>query len=304
MSAMSRWDAQLIQMETVLVELTKEAANVPDPVTSNHTIHDRDEIDISLAKLAVDSNKILSAAKRAESQSRANSSLAWWSKQLTSKIKTLATEYVALQNRKMWLRLLQARFAGSTKAESLDLQAKHLVDLAIRRKQLDELERGLREELDAVARDRQFLKNEHEAIGVADQNWDASGSFQSRLGTNLEHSRENPCAKAFADGLSLLAVPIAHPEEDSWLRKVNADLKKKSLILAEQCRELASAVAMGPENANKLSKTHFKHTIEQVSALNDQVVRRFAALRSRPIPKSKPKVVQNHQKTDKTLAHP
>jgi hypothetical protein len=304
MSVASRWDAQLIQIERALVELTKEAANIPDPVTSNSTIHDRDEIDKALAKMAVDSNKVVSGAKKAQLQSRANSAVAWWSKQLTAKIKTLATEYVALQNRKMWLRLLQARFAGSSKAESLDLQAKHLVDLAIRRKQLDELEKGLRQELEAVARERELLKNEHEAIGVADQNWDASGSFQSRLGTTLEHSRENPCARAFADGLSLLSVPTVHPGEDASLRKMNGDLTKKSLILAEQCRELACALALGPDRADKLSKMHFKNTIDQVSALNDQVVRRFAALRSRPFPRSRPKIVQIHQKTDKTVSHP
>ena len=304
MSAASRWDTQLVQIERALAALTNKASSMPDPVTSNHTIQNRDDIDRSLAQITVDATRVLTTAKKAQFQSRANSAVAWWAKQLTAKIKTLATEYVALQNRKMWLRLLQARFASSGKSDTLDLQAKHLVDLAVRRKQLDGLEKGLRVELDAVARDRQFLKHEHDAIGVADQNWDASTSFQTRLGTDFEHARKNPCTRAFADGLSLLAVPTIHPEEDNVLRKLNGDLKKKSQILAEQCRELATALALGPDSADKLSKMHFKNTLEQVSALNDQVVRRFAALRSRPFPKSKPKLVQNHQKTDKTMSHP
>jgi hypothetical protein len=304
MSITARWDMQLVQIERILVSLTKEAENTPDLVTSNHTISDRDDVDHALAKIAVDANKIMSAAKKSQSQSRANGAVAWWAKQLTSKIKTLSEEYVSLQNRKMWLRLLQARFSSGSKSQSLDLQAKHLVDLAVRRKQLDELERSLRRELDIVERDRQSLKNEHAAISIADQNWDASASFQARLGSNLEHARANPCTRAFADGLSMMAVPTVHAGDHAVICKLNADLTKKSLILSEQCRDLATALALGPERADKLSRMHFKNTIDQVTALSDQVVRRFAALRSRPMPQSKPKIVQNHQKTDKTMTHP
>ena len=167
-----------------------------------------------------------------------------------------------------------------------------MVDLAIRKKQLDTMEQSLRAELEVVARERDHLRVEHESIATADQNWSASASFQARLGADLAHARGNPSAKALADYFNIIAVPAVHPDEDGWLRKSNEDLRKKSGILTEQCRDLAAAMALDTTSAPNLSTTHFKNTLEQVSHLNDQVIRRFAALKSREKPKSRLKLVQ------------
>ena len=292
MNAHGRWDEQLIRIERALVEITSEAANQPDQGITKTTIDNRDAIDRALASITVEQNTILLAEKRAKSLNRANSSITWWAKQLVGKLKILSNEYVALQNRKMWLRLLQARFTSNKNGASLDLQAKHLVDLAIRKKQLEVIEEGLQSELELLNIERARLKNEHAAIQTADQNWDASGSFQARLGTDFSHAQDNPSSKALSDYFNLISVPSVHPEEDGWLRKSNDELRKKSGQLAEQCRELAAAIALENGPASKLSTTYFRNTLAQVSLLNDQVVRRFAAIKTREKPKSRLKLVQ------------
>jgi len=304
MSQVTRWDQQLTQLEKVIVGMMTVAESAPDPMVSRAVVQDRDHVDQSLARIAIEADKINQHARKVQQGNRANAALGYWAKQLTGKIKAIAAEYVALQNRKMWLRLLQARFSGVTKGDSLDLEAKHLVDLAIRKRQFEELEQNLRKEMDAVARERDALKLEYEARGTADENWSASGSFQSRLGINLDHARDNPSVRALSDCLSLYSVPNVFPEENKMLRGLNEDLKTKSSKLAEQCRDLATALAQGGESANKIGMIHFKSTIDQVSALRDTAIRRFAGLKGRTIEPSRPKLVQISRKTDKTLPHP
>jgi hypothetical protein len=303
MSQATRWDFQLNQVEMAISDLMNEASLKPDPVASSATIADRDQIDQSLARIAVDSDKVIQAARKAQMGGRANAAIGWWTKQFAMKVKAVSTEYVALQNRKMWLRLLQARFSGIPAKDSLDLQAKHLVDLALRKKQLVEIEADLKRQMDSIVREREQLRSDYYALGIADENWSASGSFQSRLGVTLDHARDNPSAKAFSEWLSAISVPSVHPEEDQWLRKVDDDLRVKSGSLAEQCRTLASAIATGAGIADKISTLHFKNTMDQVVALNNQLVRRFAALKSLPVRQSRPKLVQNHQKSGTTSAH-
>ncbi len=303
MSQATRWDYQLNQVEMSIADLMNEASLTPDPVASSATIADRDQIDQSLARIAVDSDKVIQAARKAQTGGRANAAIGWWTKQFATKVKSVSIEYVSLQNRKMWLRLLQERFAGVSAKDSLDLQARHLVDLALRKKQLVEMEFELRRQMDVVIWDREQLKSDYQALGIADENWSASGSFQSRLGVNFDHARENPSAKAFSDWLNVMSVPSVHPEEDQWLRKVDEDLREKSGSLAEQCSALASAIATGAGIADKISTLHFKNTMDQVTALNNQLVRRFAALKSLPVRQSRPKVVQNNQKNGTTSAH-
>jgi hypothetical protein len=303
MSQATRWDYQLNQVEMAISNLMNEASLNPDPVASSATIADRDQIDQSLARIAVDSDKVMQAARKAQMGGRANAAIGWWTKQFAAKVKSVSTEYVALQNRKMWLRLLKARFAGVSSQDSLDLQAKHLVDLALRKKQLVEIESELKRQMETIVHERERLKSDYQALGIADENWSASGSFQSRLGVTLDHARENPSAKAFSDWLNVMSVPAVYPEEDQWLRKVDEDLREKSGSLAEQCRTLASSIATGAGIADKISTLHFKNTMDQVTALNNQLVRRFAALKSLPVRQSRPKVVQNHQKNGTTSAH-
>ena len=304
MSQVSRWDLQLQQLEKTIVELMTVASNAPDPMASRVIVQDRDHVDQSLARIAIESDKVSQHSRKVPKTSRANAALVYWAKQLGGKVKGISAEYVALQNRKMWLRLLQARFSGATRGDSLDLEAKHLVDLAIRKRQFEELESNIRKDLETVAREREFLKSEYEARGAADENWSASGSFQSRLGVNFPHSRENPSVRAFSECLRLFSVPNVFPDEEKSLRALDQDLRRKSGRLAEQCRELATATAQGARSADKIGMLHFNNTIEQVSALRDTVVRKFAGLKSRALQPARPKIVQNQQKTDKTGPHP
>lgn len=304
MSQVSRWDMQLQQLEKAITDMMTVAANAPDPMASRTIVQERDDVDQSLARIAIEADKIYQYSRKVSKTYRANAALVYWAKQLGVKAKSVASEYVGLQNRKMWLRLLQARFSGTARGDSLDLEAKHLVDLAIRKRQFEELEANIRGDLDAVAREREALKLEYDARGAADENWSASGSLQSRLGVNFAHARENPSLRALSDCLRVFSVPNICPDDERFLRSLDQDLRRKSGRLAEQCKDLATAMAHGTLCDDKLGTAHFSHTIDQVATLRDTVVRKFSSLRGRPTRPSRPKVVQNTEKTDKTAPHP
>jgi hypothetical protein len=304
MSQVTRWDQQLQQLEKGIIDMMTVAANAPDPMAARAIVHDRDEVDQSLARITIDADKIFQHSRKVPKADRANAALVYWAKQLGVKVKSVASEYVGLHNRKMWLRLLQARFSGTARGESLDLEAKHLVDLAIRKRQFEELEKNLLNDLQQVAKEREMLKAEYEARGTADENWSASGSFQSRLGVNFSHARENPSVRALSDYLRVFSVPSIFPEDERFLRSLDQDLRRKSGRLAEQCKDLATAMAHGTLSGDKIGMIHFNNTIEQVASLRDTVVRKFASLRGRPARPTRPKLVQNPEKTDRTAPHP
>jgi hypothetical protein len=304
MSQVTRWDLQLQQLEKAIVEMMSAASNAPDPMASRSIVQERDQVDQALASIAIENDKVFQYSRKVPKTNRANAALVYWAKQLGVKIKAIASEYVALQNRKMWLRLLQARFSGTARGDSLDLEAKHLVDLAIRKKQFDELEQNLRKDLEAVARERESLKAEYDARGAADENWSASGSFQSRLGVNFSHARDNPSVRALSDCLRVVSLPNVSPDDETQLRILDQDLRRKSGRLAEQCRDLATAMAKGQVPDHKIGKNQLDTTIDQVAALRDAVVRKFASIRARPVRPARPKLMQNNQKTARTEPHP
>jgi hypothetical protein len=293
MSQVTRWDLQLQQLEKSIVDMMTVASNAPDPMVSREIVKNRDEVDQSLARIIIEADKISQYSRKVPKHNRANAALVYWAKQIGVKVKSVASEYVGLQNRKMWLRLLQARFSGATKGDSLDLEAKHLVDLAIRKRQFEELETNLLAELDMVSKERRQLKLEYDARTTADENWSASGSFQSRLGINFTHARENPSVRAFSDCLQVASLPSVFPEDDQFLRSLDKELRRQSGRLAEQCKDLATALAQGTLGADKIGTTSFNSSIEQVATMRDTVVRKFASLRGRSRKPTRPKLVQN-----------
>lgn len=210
MSQVTRWDLQLQQLEKAIVEMMSAASNAPDPMASRSIVQERDQVDQALASIAIDNDKVFHYSRKVPKTNRANGALVYWAKQLGVKIKAISSEYVALQNRKMWLRLLQTRFSGT-------------------------------------------------ARGAADE---------------------------------------------TQLRILDQDLRRKSGRRAEQCRDLATAMAKGQVSDHKIGKNHLDTAIDQVAALRDTVVRKFASVRARPIRPARPKLMQNTQKTARTEPHP
>ena len=300
MSLVSRWEDKFLKVERAIEEMSKVAAQMPDAAISNTTIRDRDQIDRALAQISEDTAKTTQGARKVDGESRPNAAIAYWSKQLAGKIKVVAEEYVALQNRKMWLRVLQVRFLGQSDRDSVDLHATHLVDIASRKRALAEHEATLRREMRSAARERDVLKFEYEGLAAADQNWEASGSFQSRLGKNLEHSRSNPSANAFSECLFIISVPNCFPEDSRWIRKANRALKEKSEALSAQGRKMASELAKGSGIADKLSIGSFRSALEQVEAMDIKLQKKWEYLRGLNRQQSRPKLVQNHGKKDNT----
>ena len=228
--------------------------------------------------------------------SRANAAICYWGKQLTTKIKTVAEEYVALQNRKMWLRTLQMRYKGQSHQDSIDLHARHLVDLASRKRNLAQLEISLKRDLGAASCERAILTLEYESISIADQNWLASGSFQARLGKNFDHARKNPSACALSDCLKIMSIPSQFPEESLSLRLKNESLTKKSQNLCTRGGALAGELAKGSGGADYLSVSSFKTVLAEVLEMDQQISDNLDSLYRRSSKRCRPKVVQKLKK--------
>jgi hypothetical protein len=292
MSRTARWDFQLSRIELALTQLARSVSRHPDPIAQDNVNRDRGEIDAYLAKILIHSDEISRISRKFSAHNKSSAAIIWGAKNLIVKLRLLASEYVALQNRKMWLRLLQARFVGISKRDSLDLEAKHLIDLAGRKRQLEQLEAGLKRELDMITNERSCLKAEYAALEAADENWEASGSCQTRLGINLQHAREHASTRALSEFFRVMAVPAMHVADDAWLQEANKTLIKKADLLAHQSREMAAKLAKGEKHDEKLGIGSVKSTLKEVSDLSEDVMRRFESVRRRPLKVSRPKVVQ------------
>lgn len=293
MSRSSRWDYQLTQIETTLANLAREVSRNPDPAMQDAVNRDRDQIDMNLARIAIDCDKIVQISRKTQNQGRLDAAIGWGAKTLAGKLRLFAAEYVALQNRKMWLRLLQARFSGVSSRDSLDLEAKHLVELAVRKRHLEQLESALKDDLVAIAKEREELKKEYSSLDSADENWSASGSCQTRLGVNLQHAREHAATRALSDYFRVISVPTLHPEEHEWLRSANQRLAEKTDVLSSQAHELAVNLASAPASADKLGTEQVKSAMDEVTGLSQDLVRRFESIRRQAHWGSRPKIVQN-----------
>ena len=97
-----------------------------------------------------------------------------------------------------------------------------------------------------------------------------------------------------------MALPNQFPEESRWLRQVNENLKEKSQNLSTHGGKIASALAKGVGAADNLSINKFRSALAQVVDLDKQVTIKMESILSRSPGQARPKLVQNHQKQDKT----
>ncbi len=299
---MSRiWDQEFIALQNDIRQLTKQAERLADPREFDAVSLLRKDLDEKFGAFVVNHDRLLQVLRRKWNVGRAHAATLFWGKQYLTKIKMLADEFTALQNRKMWLRLLQMRFSGAFGSEKANLEAQHLVDLVVRRQHLTQVEQALTADLDAVAGQRMKLRQEYERISIADQNWSASVSMHGRLGLDVLDSSKNPSTKALQDLLKMASVPLRHPQESMWLKKVSNDLDEKSEELLDQCKILAADyVQKGREAVDSNSLNQFKHAINQVNDLNLEVSKKLKLLFSERIAPARPKMVQNSVKQAKT----
>lgn len=299
------WDQELVALKNDVRQLLKQAENVGDPREFNAVAALRKDVDEKVGLFVVVHDRMSQVLKRKWLVGRAHAATLHWSKQYLTKMKLLLDEFMALQNRKMWLRLLQVRFSGAVGSEKNTLEARHLVDLVLRQQQLAQVEQDIRNELNAVDGHRKRLREEYEKISAADQNWLASVSMHGRLGVNVENAANNPSTKALKELLKVVAVPMRHPHEEEWLVNVNDELEKKSDSLLEQCKILAAGyVQKGDESFDSNSLNKFKNSINQVNDLNVEITKKVKRLLSERIVPSRPKVVQIGSKQAKTEDRP
>lgn len=295
------WDQEFRALKDDVRQLMKQASNSGDPHEFATVADLRAGVEERIGAFTVAHDRINQVLRKKWSVSRANTATLYWSKQYLAKMKLLLEEFLALQNRKMWLRLLQVRFSGAVGSEKSNLEARHLVDLVLRRQQLAKVEQALCSDLDAVAGQRQKLQEEYEKMSAADENWRAAVSMHGRLGVNAAHAAENPSTKALKDLLKVVAVPLRHPADEAWLAQTSREVEVKSNSLLEQCKLLAAGyVHKGDESYDTNSLNKFKNAINQVQDLNIELTKKIDKLLSERIQPARPKLVQSAAKQAKT----
>lgn len=297
----SIWDQELLNLRNDVQQLLKQASRVGDPNQFDKVANLRAEVEEKIGAFVVSHDRMHQVLKRKWSVGRGHAAVIYWSKQYLSKTRTLLDEFLALQNRKMWLRLLQVRFSGAVGAEKSTLEARHFVDLVLRRQQLAKAEHALQEDLEAVSQQRQKLREEYERISAADENWKASVSMHSRLGVDVVNASQHPATKGLNELLKVVAVPLRHPSEEEWLSTVSREVEKKSQSLLDQCKLMAASyVQKGDESFDSNSLNKFKNAINQVNDLNVEITKKVNSLLSERIAPARPKLVQRDAKQAKT----
>jgi hypothetical protein len=295
------WDQEFLALTEDVKQLLKQASRAGDPHDFDTVADLRASVDERIGAFTVAHDRLSQVLRKKWDLSRAHGATVYWSKQYLVKMKLLLDEFLALQNRKMWLRLLQVRFSGAVGAEKSNLEARHLVDLVLRRQQLAKVEQGLREDLQAVGSQRQKLRDEYEKISAADENWLASVSMHGRLGVDVANAAQNPSTKALNDLLKVVAVPLRHPADETWLTNTSREVETKSQSLLEQCKLLAVGyVQKGNDSYDSNSLNKFKNAINQVKDLNIEITKKIEKLLSERIAPARPKLVQSASKQAKT----
>lgn len=295
------WDQEFRALRDDIKQLMKQASSSSDPQEFATVVDLRAGVEERVGAFTVAHDRINQVLRKKWAVSRANMATLYWSKQYLAKMKLLLDEFLALQNRKMWLRLLQVRFSGAVGSEKSNLEARHLVDLVLRRQQLMKVEQALRDDLDAVGGQRQKLREDYEKISSADENWLASVSMHGRLGVDPVHATHNPSTKALKELLKVVAVPLRHPLAEAQLAQASRDIDAKSDSLLEQCKLLAASyVQKGKESYDSNSLNKFKNAINQVQDLNVELIKKIDKLLSDRFEPARPKMVQSAAKQAKT----
>ena len=295
------WDQEFLALKEDVKQLAKQASRAGDPLEFNTVADLRAGVEERIGAFTVAHDRMNQILRKKWDVGRGHAATLYWAKQYLTKMKLLLDEFLALQNRKMWLRLLQVRFSGAVGSEKSNLEARHLVDLVLRRQQLAKVEHGLRDDLSAVDGQRQKLREEYEKISAADENWLAAVSMHGRLGVDVVNAAQNPSTKALNDLLKVVAVPLRHPTEEVWLTNSSREVEAKSKSLLEQCKLLAARyVQKGDEAYDSNSLNKFKNAINQVQDLNIEITKKIDTLLSERIEPARPKLVQSAAKQAKT----
>lgn len=288
------WDHEIKLLEQDVLQLKKQASRLPDAKFVGQIEEERKRIETISAETAVlhdRSNLLLRKSKKVPG--RAAAAIGHWSKQHLAKLKSLSDEFLALQTRKMWLRLLQVRFSDAQGQEHQTLEASQLVDLVQRRQKLTRIERDLELELKEVALRRAELKVRYDAIGTADQNWDAAGSMSARLGVDISDAAEHPSTIALSDLMKVASIPVRYPEHKNQLRQLNRDLTTRSDQLVSKCSHLAADFVKKGQNAiDGQTLSQFKNMIHEVEDLNESAGKMIHKLLKAKVETSRPKIVQ------------
>jgi hypothetical protein len=293
------WTDSLQQLERDVKQLEKQRDSAPQVQMFEVVEAERRKLAATLKTFGIAHDRIMKLARKRNPQlSKAGETVLYWSRQYLMTTRQLVEEFMALQHRKMWLRLLQARFTHNLGDEKATLETKQLVELVERRRQLAAVEDSLTAQLELVRARREQLKIRYEAIGAADENWRASGSMATRLGINVRDSKHHPAAIGLKDLFTTLSVPLRHPTDLQTLKHDDLEIGKSSDFLLLQCNQIArDFVAKGQSAIDGEKVEEFKLSMQRVENLSEHQFQYWKSLTKERVGPCQPRVFTNPIRT-------
>ena len=77
MTRVAQWEDKFLKIERTIFELSKTAANLPDPDATNETIAERDRIDEALAQISVCTARASQACRTTQDGTRSNAAIGY-----------------------------------------------------------------------------------------------------------------------------------------------------------------------------------------------------------------------------------
>jgi hypothetical protein len=300
------WDDEINLLQEDISQLQKQVQRLPDVISLNAIAEIRSELNQALGDFGTVYERIMGLMKSStlkSNQARITTTVMQWSRNFLIKLKVYSDELIALQNRKMWLRIIQARFSDVSGESASTMGAQQLVDLVQRRQQLEKIEKTLQTELSGVMTHREILTTKYQSLEAADQNWIAAQTMSSRLGVNIRDVAQNPTTKGLKEFFLAALVPLRHPSEEKRLELVSVDLSEQSQKMVEQCLRISSNfVRQGRDAIDKKSINNFKNIMTRVEDLNHELTHSLGLLREQPLPVCRPKLVHKSSKIDHNSA--
>lgn len=287
------WDKDYYSLLTDINQLQRQLNNLPDRYLANEVNYQLDKIQQNSAKVAVANERCLNIVRSQKKKAnKAMHAFNYWAKLCATKMRMLSEEYVNLQLRKMWLKLLQTRFTESAAREKQTMEAMQLVELVDKKKNLSEVEAGLKWEISNVLTERNALLEKYSSIHAADQNWAAANSMSARLGSSFEHAGEHPSHVALQEFMKNVSIPLKESGSQENLFRLNKKLTEKSNEIVRECAQIAARYAKDDQDkVDSKMMAQFVAKLDDLEAMNNKVIQSFESLKKSDLPTSRPKII-------------
>jgi len=195
--------------------------------------------------------------------------------QWTSKLSKLARTHYELFSRHsdqaFWLNLMIERISQSNQSAN-DEEFDELVNLVLKISEISEIEESFNQELRNLDKIQQRLAKEYAQLGIADANWDASGTMQARLCDKNETAFENAPSRGLSQLFKSIRAHFSWHTNDH-LRNEERRLQRLSDRLAQTGKSFSSMIS--ENKADQDESERLAKMIEELSSFEQVFSEQF-----------------------------